>query len=226
MYRGRFTSISLLVLADPAGPDDTFAGRALCGEAGQRLQALLTAAGLTRRYLIVRTVPVDVSDLSAARRAAIVDDPQVRALHGELLARLKHDNPGLAALLAVGPDAQRLAAGVAPPGLPVHELPAWSAAARPAWQAVLDELKATAYRHDLSHPSFQLPTGRGRVPSVDLPNGTPIWVGSSGDRASRPTDTRTGRPSPDYLKLYLPQWVHELPPPPLSAADAAVVSRL
>lgn len=226
MYRGRFTSVSLLVLADPAAPDDTFTGRALCGEAGQRLQALLTAAGLTKRYLILRTLPVDVSDLAPAALAAIADDPQVRALHTELLARVAADNPGLAALLAVGPGAQRLAAAVAPHGLPVHDLPAWSATAAPAWQGVLDQFSSADYRRDLAHPTFVLPAGRGRVPPADLPHGTPIWVGSSGDRASRPTDTTTHRPSPDYLKLYLPQWADELPPPPLSAADAAVVSKL
>lgn len=73
IYRGRFSSVSVVVLADPAEPDDVFTGRALTGESGQRLQALLTAAGLTTRYLILRTVPVDTTDLSAARR----DSPTV-----------------------------------------------------------------------------------------------------------------------------------------------------
>jgi hypothetical protein len=64
------------------------------------------------------------------------------------------------------------------------------------------------------------------VPSGDLPNGTPLWVGTSGDRGSRPLDAATGRPSPDYLKLYLPQWAFELTPPPLSGADEALVNQL
>ena len=78
----------------------------------------------------------------------------------------------------------------------------------------------------MSAPTFQLPAGRGRVPTSDLPIGTPLWVGTSGDRASRPTDLHTGNPSPDYLKVYLPTWANELDPPPLSAADAAVVDDL
>jgi len=78
IYRGRFSSISGLVLADPAEPDDLFTGRALTGESGQRLQAFLTAAGLTKKYLILRIVPVDTSDLSASKRDALVDRPEVQ----------------------------------------------------------------------------------------------------------------------------------------------------
>ena len=91
---------------------------------------------------------------------------------------------------------------------------------------MLDTLAGLSYPKDLPAATFQLPAGRGRVPSIDLPFGTPLWVGSSGDRASRPTDKHTGKPSPDYLKLYLPTWTDQLQPPPLSAADAALVAGL
>jgi uracil-DNA glycosylase len=226
IYRGRFTSISIAVLADPDAPDDLFAGRAMCGESGQRIQALLTAAGLTTRYLILRTVPVDISDLTAAKRNALVDNAQVRALHTEAWRRVAAANSGLKALITVGAGAQRLAANVAPAGLQVINLPAWATSARPQWQSALSTLSGMTYTKDLSAPSFVLPAGRGRVPSADLPNGTPLWVGTSGDRGSRPRDNHTGKPSPDYLKLYLPAWANALDPPPLSAADAAVVGAL
>ena len=225
-YRGRFSSVSVAVLADPAGPDDLFTGRALCGEAGQRLQALLTAAGLNRRYLIVRTVPVDTSDLTAAEVSALVNDARVQALHAELWRRVAADNPRMAAILAIGPGAQRLAAQVAPAGVQVIEAPPWATNARTAWQAALENLRGLTYQKDLSSPSFDLPAGRGRVPTGDLSIGTPLWVGTSGDRGSRPIDQHTGKPSPDYLKIYLPTWADELDPPPLSAAEAAVVDEL
>ena len=226
IYRGRFTSVSVAVLADPDAPDDLFTGRALCGESGQRLQALLTAAGLTTRYLILRTVPVDTSDLTAAQRNKLVDDPAARALYTEVFSRVTAANSGLAALLAVGSGAQRLAPNVAPAGMQVINLPAWSAGARAAWQAALDTLAGLSYTKDVSAPTFQLPADRGRVPTSDLPIGTPLWVGTSGNRASRPTDLHTGKPSPDYLKVYLPTWADQLDPPALSAADAAIVDDL
>lgn len=226
IYRGRFTSVSVAVLADPAAPDDLFTGRAMCGESGQRLQALLTAAGLTTKYLIVNAVPVDISDLTAAKRNAVVDNAAVRALHTEVLRRVAAANSGFAALLAVGPGAQRLAPNVAPAGPRVINLPAWSSGAAAAWQSALDTLATLSYPKDVSAPTFQLPSGRGRVPTADLPIGTPLWFGTSGNRGSRPKDLHTGKPSPDYLKVYLPTWTFQLDPPPLSAADAAVVGDL
>ena len=49
----------MLVLADQESHDDLFTGRALSGDAGQRLQAWLRAAGFTRSYCVLRTLPVD-----------------------------------------------------------------------------------------------------------------------------------------------------------------------
>ena len=54
-------------------------GRALSGEAGQRFQGFLRAAGLTKRYLILRTLPVDTLDLTAGETARrLVDKPRSR----------------------------------------------------------------------------------------------------------------------------------------------------
>ena len=198
VYRGRFSPISVVVLADPAGPDDVFTGRALTGEAGQRLQSFLEAAGLTSRYLVLRTVPVDTSDVTAARRDALVDRAEVRAIHAEILRRVAglSSNSGLAAVVTVGRGAARLAPHVVPAGLETVGMKAWSeSGARTSWQAALDRLAGLTYPKDVANPSFQLPAARGHVPANDLPYGTPHWYGSSGDRASRPVDRTTGRRS-------------------------------
>ena len=225
--RGRFQDLSLIVLADQASDDDLFTGRALSGDAGQHLNQLLLAAGVTRRYLIVRTLPVDTLDLTQSRRNGLLDQPQVQALHGELLRRVLAQNPDVAALLAVGPGAQRLAPAVAPAGLEVVELAAHGATgAAASWQAALDRLATRGYPTDVANPGFQLPTGRGQLPRADLPYGTLRWVGTSGDRAVRPTDLDLGRPSPDYLKLFAPAWVAGLPPAPLTPAEQAAAEQL
>jgi uracil-DNA glycosylase len=225
--RGRFQDLSLIVLADQASDDDLFTGRALSDDAGQHLNQLLLAAGLTRRYLIVRTLPVDTLDLTQSRRDGLLDQPQVQALHRELLQRVLGQNPDVAALLAVGPGAQRLAPRVAPAGLEVIELAAHGAGgAAASWQAALDRLATSTYPKDVADPSFQLPTGRGQLPRADLPYGTLRWVGTSGDRAVRPTDLDLGRPSPDYLKLFAPSWVVALPPAPLTPAEQAAADQL
>jgi uracil-DNA glycosylase len=227
IYRGRFRDLSLIVLADQASDDDLFTGRALAGEAGQRLQQLLRAAGLDRRYLILRTLPVDTLDLTQAKRNGLVDQPLVRALHRELLQRVRAQNPEVAALLALGPGAQRLAPHVAPAGLEVIGLASHgSSGAAASWQAALDRLATRSYPKDLANPSFQLPAGRGQLPRGDLPYGALRWLGTSGDRAVRPIDLDLDRPSPDYLKLFVPAWVAQLAPAPLTPAERAAAEQL
>jgi len=227
IYRGRFSSVSISVLADPAEPDDMFTGRALTGESGQRLQAFLTAAGLTKRYLILRTFPVDTTDLTAAKQNVLADRPEVQALHRNLLHLVKLGNSGLDVLLAVGRSARRIAAAVAPAGVDVITMKAATeTGARADWQNALTQLSGLSYTKDIAAPTFSLPTDRGQVPRADLPYGTPRWIGTSGTRGSRPIDRTTGKPSADYLKVYLPGWVNALPPPALSAADAATVALL
>ncbi len=225
IYRGRFASISVVVLADPAEPDDIFTGRALTGESGQRLQAFLTAAGLTKKYLILRTFPVDTTDLTPAQQNVLADRPEVQALHRNLLHLVKLGNSGLDVMLAMGRSARRIAAAVAPAGVDVIPMKAATeSGARADWQKALAQLAGRSYAKDIVSPTFSLPTDRGQVPRADLPYGTPRWMGTSGTRGSRPTDRTTGRPSADYLKVYLPGWVNALPPPELSAADQATVA--
>jgi uracil-DNA glycosylase len=227
VYRGRFRDLSLLVLADQASNDDLFTGQALSGDAGQRLERLLRAAGLTRRYLVVRTLPVDTLDLSQSRRNSLVDRPEVQALHRELLRRVRAENPQARVLLALGPGAQRLAPQVVPPGVEVIPLAAvGSSGAAASWQAALDQLATRTYPRDLANPSFQLGSGRGQLPRIELPYGTLRWGGSSGDRAVRPTDLDLGKPSPSYLKLFAPTWVAQLGPAPLTPAEQQAADQL
>jgi uracil-DNA glycosylase len=227
IYRGRFRNLSLIVLADQASNDDLFTGRALSGEAGQRLERFLRAAGLTRRYLIFRALPVDTLDLTQTRRNSLVDQPQVQALHRELLGRLRADNPDATLMLALGPGAQRLASQVVPSGMDVLELAAAdSSGAAASWQTALDQLATRSYPKDLTNPSFQLGSGRGQLPRADLPYGTLRWVGTSGDRAVRPIDLDLNKPSPNYLKLFAPTWVAQLAPEPLSSDEQTAADQL
>ena len=169
LYRGRFKKLSLLVLADQTSEDDLFTGRALCGEAGQRLQGLLAAAGITTRYLVLRPLPVDALDRPAGTVNALVDHAAVRALHTELIRRLQQANTGLKAVLAVGPAAQHLAPNVVPAGLPIVGLDAWNASGWLAsWQAALDQLSGMTYTKDVSSPSFHTDGARSEIPSLDL----------------------------------------------------------
>ena len=153
LYRGRFTGVRVLVLADQAGHDDLMWGRAFTGEAGQRLQGLLAGLGITRSYLVLRTLPVDTAGLPAGKVWALADRPDVVAIHRAVAGRALDDNP-VAAVVTVGPHAERIAGRLDLDGQPVVSLPAWSApGARAAWVAGHARLRSLGLTVD------QPPTG-------------------------------------------------------------------
>jgi hypothetical protein len=59
MYRGNLYNPQILIIADQTSHDDFFSGRALTGEAGQKLQTWLEEKGAKDNYVIIRTSPFD-----------------------------------------------------------------------------------------------------------------------------------------------------------------------
>ncbi len=214
LYRGRFTGVRLLVLADQAGHDDVAWGRAFTGEAGQRFQGLIAALGITRSYLVLRTLPVDTAGLSAGKVWALADRPDVVALHRAVSGRVLDDNP-VAAVVTVGPHAERIAGRLDLDSQPVVSLPPWSATgARDDWA------RAHARLRSLGIPIDQPPTAatwdgeRAQIPRADLPFGFPRWQGSSGDRVVRSKRVAGADPPPEpAYKVWAPRWVDALDPP-------------
>jgi uracil-DNA glycosylase len=217
-YRGRLTRPSILVLADEQSCDDLFTGRALTGNVGQHLQALLRAAGVTKRYAIVRTLPVGSLADPAATVAAAVGHPATRAILREVMRRAKP-----AVVLALGRHAQRVAADDAPAGVPVVNLAAFSASNLTAkWQPALDSLNALNFPRDVAPGAFS--GGREPIPRFDLPYGTLRWQATTGDRAQE--GRLSGSPTPDYVKIRMPTWAGNTNPSPLSADEHAAVQAM
>lgn len=214
LYRGRFTGVRVLVLADQAGHDDLVWGRALVGEAGQRLQGLLAASGLTRSYLILRTLPVDTAGMSTGKVWALADRPDVVAHHRAVTGRVLDDNP-VAVVVTIGTHAERIAGRLDLDGQPVVALPPWSSAgARAAWISGCDRLRSLGIAVDEAPRPEPWDGDRAQIPRADLPFGLPRWQGSSGDRVVR-SKRRSGddpRPDPAY-KVWAPRWVDALDPP-------------
>jgi hypothetical protein len=221
IYRGRWTGVKAVVLADQQSHDDVFSGRALCGEAGQRLQGFLEAMGVARDYLIIRVLPVDTLSVSFSTVNAAADHPQTRALHAEVLRRVRAFNSQLGVMLAIGPVARRLLPHLPTDSLPVVEMKSWrQSGSRADWEAALSRLKTLSYPTD-TQPTFAWDGQRRQIPSADLPYGFVKWRASSGDRAVRPS--QNGSASPHYLKLFMPSWAFRLPPNGLSASEQAAV---
>ncbi len=211
IYRGRLRRPSLLVLADQQSHDDQFIARALTGDAGQHLQAFLTAAGLTERYAILRVLPVDTLDEDLADVRAAVDHPDTVALYREVLRRSRPQ-----VIVAVGPNARRLTGHLDVGRTPIVTMKAFSQSRFTVdWRRALGELRSLRYSKDIRRPSFSYDGQREQIPRGDLPYGTLRWQASSGDRALKAR--RSGRPSPDYFKLVMPEWAFDLDPEPLTA---------
>lgn len=223
VYRGRPAAARVVVLGDEQCHDDFFTGRALTGDAGQRLQRFLAAMGITRSYLILRVLPVDTTDLPPAAVNAILDHPKVRALYSAIVARVAAES-GTVLALTLGPHADRLADHVLPGSLRRVRMKSWSESGALAdWRRALDDMRAVSFTRDAPSPQFQYDGSRGQIPRGDLPYGTLRWQGTSGDRALRARSG--GKPSRDYLKISMPQWAFELTAAPLSPEEQAAVDR-
>jgi hypothetical protein len=210
IYRGRFANVRLLILADQESHDDLFLFRALTGDGGQRLQAWLTAAGLTRSYLILRALPVDVRGLPLAVTQALGANRDVQALLREAMRRVAAANP-LACVVAVGPQSRRLLPHVAPTGLQTIEMPSVGEPSFVAgWQSALVRLRSLGLPGDVASPSFVYTGARGQIPRYDLPFGTLRWQGTSGDRGARATSP--GSAAAHYYKISMPHWAFQLKP--------------
>lgn len=209
LYRGRFAGIRLLVLADQAGHDDLAWGRAFTGDAGQHFQALLAALGITRSYLIVRTLPVDTVGLSAGHVWALADRPDVVALHGAIAGRLLDDNP-VSAVVTIGPHAQRIAGRLELEEQPVVSLPQWGTEGAAAeWRRGHARLRSLGIPIDQTPTAAHYDGERLQIPRADLAYGCVRWQGSSGDRVvrSRPQRSGAGDDAPAAYKVFAPRWV-------------------
>ena len=199
-YRGRFSGVRLLVLADQDGHDDLVWGRAFTGEAGQRFQGLLAALGITRSYLVLRTLPVDTAGLPDGKVWALADRPDVVALLAAVADRVLDDNP-VAAVVTVGPHAERIAGRFELDGQPVVALPRGRrrAPAPRGWPG-------TPACGRWASPSTSRPRApRGtasacRSPGRTSPSGCPAGrgpraTGSCGRRRRRRAPSRPSRPT-------------------------------
>jgi hypothetical protein len=203
-----------LVLADQAGHDDLLWARAYTGEAGQRFQGLLAALGLTKSYLIVRTLPVDTAARPAADVRKLVDRAAVRKLHQAIASEVLGSNP-VAAVVAIGPHAQRLAGKLDVGDKPVVALPPWSAGAKDAWATGLDQLRAAGVVGDRKPPAGAWDAAPRQIPRADLPFGAPRWQATSGDRVQRSRPASGAAGGDPFYKVWMPRWVTSVDVPPL-----------
>ena len=188
------------------------------------MQAFLQAMGIIKRYVIIRVLPIDTLDFDENTLNDILSHPQTVKVYQAILNRLKSRNKKLKIILTFGPNSGKLLQSLDRGNLSLVSLKAWKdAAALPDWQNKLQAIKQIDYEKETPNPSFSYDGSRSQIPCFDLPYGVLRWIGTSGDRGSRPIDNTTQRPSPDYYKIYMPEWAYKLEPPPLSKKEQRAV---
>jgi len=192
VYRGRPATAKLMVIADQTSHDDFFTGRALSGEAGQRLQSWLNKQeGVGRDYVILRTSPwdallddgkIDTAILEASR-------PRLRQILDRMIRMQRPDR-----IVAVGAHAQAFA------------------------RAYAQESKIAYQDLDVSTEALT-PIPRGDLPFHSRwwmgTAGNRAVRGSGGQTQSGSLDGKY-----HYYRVYSPKWSRDYPLPELDPAVA------
>lgn len=198
-YRGRLDGIAkVLVIGQDPAADENVARRILVGDAGQRVQGLLTKLGLTRSYVMVNAILYSIVGQFDPEIRHVMDSPAVQHWRNGLFDALLA--PTLQAIVALGRAAR-------------HGVETWPAAnaliaqhrvvflthptARPAstvfqsWNARLAQLGALITPDPDGTVDLAPYTGSqfsaqqlSRIPFRDLGFGAPAWMGT-GDTAFR-----------------------------------------
>jgi uracil-DNA glycosylase len=216
IYRGNTEDPEFLILADQQGHTDMFSGRALTGEAGQRLQAFLNASGFQNKYLIIRTLPVDCLDDQTKKLTCIklLEESSVVEKRNILIRKIITANQ-LKGVLSFGEQAEKIINKI---GLqiPVYHVSPTSQNLTNDFNILFDKLQKASI---VAPGQKYIQTKLSPIPRSDLPFSARWWMGTSGDRVSRATNMENvtvsgsrvrsydeGDPNGDYYKLYAPSW--------------------
>lgn len=206
-YRGRLDgSARLLCLASDPGPTERIAGRALVGNAGQRVQGFLAKLGLTRSYVCLNAWAYAVHPSRASAVRARLDDPGQRAWRNRCYDLVAGD--ALQAIVAFGRMAQEaLRQWDDRPAVPAFEIPHPSshdeAALLEDWRAAVTALRSVVTPDDDGDPTLPAygaaftEADFARIPRRDLPFGAPPFLGDDAWARANGVHTTVRRPLPD-----------------------------
>jgi uracil-DNA glycosylase len=208
-YRGRLDgSARVLCVASDPGPTERVAMRTLVGDAGQRVQGLLTKIGLTRSYVCLNAFVYALHPSSFSEGRKILRDQKQLDWRNELFDKVK--GPNLQAIIAFGAQAQDavgLWGGEA--GLPVFKVPHPSSRdpqkLLDAWRDAVTKLRAIVTPDPDGNPTVAnygntfREGDYSRIPLRDLPFGVPEFLGddSWGRKAIPRHNNSVRRPRPD-----------------------------
>lgn len=197
-YRGRLNGKArvLLIGQDPS-VDELFAKRVLVGRSGQRVQGLLRKTGIVQAYVMANTFLFGVRHTFDKALRAIALQPNILSFRNSILDKIARSNR-IEAVIAMGEAAQLAMQHW--PGLDASRIPVIDMA-HPTlgpqtefdiiqnWNAALSKLRT------LIAPEIELDSTYycdcftseviADIPRIDLPFGSPDWLGTAGTHGVR-----------------------------------------
>lgn len=208
IYRGRLEKAKLLIIADQQSNTDFFSGRALTGEAGQKLQSFLKNLGMNESYAIIRTLPVDTIDMTEAQQIKVATQSSVEEARISIINKIiaKSDTQ---VVISLGNAAKKVLEGIVLDDVKTFHLNAPKSTSHVRqWKSTLNAIKKSkALTPDVKAVGTY--TGKlSIIPRKDLPYGTRWWMATSGDHGAKAYRTVGGKKvfSGDYYKVYAPSW--------------------
>ncbi len=210
IYRGRPENPEVVILADQESNDDLFSARAYTGTGGQQLQSYLNNLNVKNNYLIIRTLPVDTSDLEISKVEDIVLHPQVikvrKAILDEVLKQKKTE-----VVITIGEFAEKaIKEYKLSKQIEVFHLEHPSEKLHiKQWQLDAEIIAKALGRYAKGKYKGELTS----IPREDLPVHTRWWMGTSGSRAHRAFEwmatekTKKKVWNGDYYQFQAPMWV-------------------
>lgn len=196
-YRGRLNKTAKVIgIASDPGPTERLVGRTLVGDAGQRVQGLLTKIGLTHSYVLVNAFAYAVHPSRVPDALPLLADPIQLKWRNRFYDLVS--GPQVQAVIAFGGNAQEaLAQWTTAPDVPTFNIPHPSdhdtSDLVSKWKAALPQIRAAVtpdadgtntgpnYGTDFTEADY------AAIPAADLPYGLPVWIGNdSWGRTSQP----------------------------------------
>lgn len=206
-YRGTFNKPKIVILADPIDYDGLYSARALTGLAGQRLHGFLQNFDIGDQYLVISTVPFDMTDATTQEWDYTL--AQTKSWRVNLLKEiLKSEAPQM--VLTLGSYADKEIQKLSLTNIPTVSL-------TNGFSAAFDFM-----RQRLGADSFSFNDSPQSIPRSHLPYGKQLWVGTSGDRVLRATGNNAGL----LYRVVIPKWVIDTPIPDLNAEEAAFIDQV
>jgi uracil-DNA glycosylase len=191
-YRGRTDgSARILVIGQDPAADENLARRILVGEAGQRVQGLLSKLGITRSYIMINSVLYSIYGQFGNKPRDFMDIPSIKAWRNSLLDALA--TPNVQAILAFGLAARHVTESWPGAGkfqnqgklFYLTHPTAAQRAVRQNWNASMVQIAKEVSPDSDGHVELTPYYGSrftksdlSRIPLFDFGFGAPLWMGT------------------------------------------------